>query len=79
MILLMKQAGKYNSSNVNHQFWQRDNQPIKIWDERQYIIKENYIHQNTVVSGFVAHAQDFLYSSACKRSPLIVDVCEFKQ
>jgi len=79
MILLMKQAGKYNSSNVNHQFWQRDNQPIKIWDNRQFKIKENYIHQNPVVTGFVAHAHDFLYSSACKKSPLIVDVCEYKQ
>jgi hypothetical protein len=47
---------------------------IKIWDIMQFKIKENYIHQNPVHGGFVARAQDFLYSSASKHSPLIVDI-----
>jgi REP element-mobilizing transposase RayT len=74
MISLMKQAGKNNMLNKSHQFWQNDNQPIKIWDIMQFKIKENYIHQNPVLGGFVARAQDFLYSSASKHSPLIVDI-----
>ena len=77
MILLMKQAGKHNNLNKNHQFWQNDNQPIKIWSSRQFNIKENYIHQNPVVAGFVTKAQDFLYSSACKLSPLTIDPFPF--
>ncbi len=73
LIGLLNKAGKKNVLNVNHQFWQNYNQPIVIYDNRTFLIKQNYIHQNPVRAGFVVNDYDYLYSSACELSPLIVD------
>ena len=73
MIGLMNKAGKKNILNTNYQFWQNYNQPIIINDNRTFLIKQNYIHQNPVRAGFVVNDYDYLYSSASELSPLIVD------
>ena len=73
MIKLFENAGKLNGLNKNHQIWQNKNQPIIISNNKQYLIKQNYIHQNPVLAGFVANDYEYLYSSACGDSPLKVD------
>lgn len=73
IIRLMENAGKKNGLNQNHQFWQNDNQPILIDNNQQFLIKQNYIHENPVRSGYVAESHEFLYSSANERSPLKID------
>jgi len=66
-------AGKINSANKYHQFWQNDNYPIVIDSNKQFTVKQNYIHENPVRSGFVAQPHEYLYSSANEQSPLKVD------
>jgi len=73
MVELFEQAGKLNSLNKNFQVWQNKNQPIIMTNNKQFLIKQNYIHQNPVVAGVVANDYDYLYSSACEGSPLKVD------
>lgn len=64
LLWMMERAGKKNSNNGNWQFWQQDNHPIELWDNYMQEQKLNYLHQNPVVAGFVARAEDYCYSSA---------------
>ena len=65
VLWLFERAGKKNKNNRNAQFWQQHNQPIelgrKAYDVDNYM---DYIHDNPVRAGFVAKAEDYLYSSA---------------
>ncbi|OQX78447.1 MAG: hypothetical protein B6D61_05500 [Bacteroidetes bacterium 4484_249] len=73
MIKLFENAGKLNKLNKNFQVWQNKNQPIIMSNYKQFLVKQNYIHQNPVLAGFVANDFEYLYSSAGEDSPLIVD------
>jgi REP element-mobilizing transposase RayT len=73
IIKLLQNAGQKNVLNKNHQFWQNNNQPILISSTRQFLVKQNYIHQNPVQAGIVENDFDYLYSSANENNPLEVD------
>jgi len=57
-------AGKYDNRITKYRFWQDRNHPIEITSSEFMKQKMNYIHQNPVRAGFVANAEDYLYSSA---------------
>lgn len=73
IIRLLENAGKINSLNKNHQFWQNDNQPILIINHEQFLTKQKYIHQNPVRAEFVVNDYEYLYSSASEFSPLKIN------
>ncbi|HPG72948.1 MAG TPA: transposase [Bacteroidales bacterium] len=73
LIMAFKNAALTNSLNKNHQFWQNDNQPILIKNQKTFLIKQNYIHQNPVRAGYVANDYEYLYSSASIHCPLTID------
>jgi putative transposase len=56
MLWMMQRAGKLNNNNKDWQFWQQNNKPLEINNERMYVEVVHYIHQNPVVSGFVYEA-----------------------
>ncbi len=58
--------------DAQQQFWETGNYPEEIETEWFYQQKENYIHMNPVKSGFVPSPADWLFSSACPESPLLV-------
>ena len=64
MIQIFKEAGKANSRNTDHQFWQKDNQPKIILTHDFAAQKLNYIHNNPVEAGIVEKAEEYIYSSA---------------
>lgn len=64
LLWMMERAGKKNGNNKDFQLWQQDNHPIELWDNYMMEQKLEYLHQNPVVSGFVAKAEDYVYSSA---------------
>ena len=64
MLGMMKTAGEKNSQNNEFQFWQQDNHPIELFDQKILHQKLDYIHYNPVVAGIVEHPEDYLYSSA---------------
>jgi putative transposase len=65
-------ANKY-SQNANYMFWQKTSYPIEIFSKEMMEQKSTYIRYNPVVAGIVIEPEYYLYSSACKRSPLIMD------
>ncbi len=73
IVKLLENAGQKNVLNKNHQFWKNNNQPILISNTNQFLVKQNYIHQNPVRAGIVVFDHEYLYSSACESSPLKVD------
>jgi REP element-mobilizing transposase RayT len=64
ILWMMQRAGKKNSNNMDWQLWRQDNHPILISDADMLAQKLAYIHNNPVEAGFVAHPEDYLYSSA---------------
>jgi hypothetical protein len=64
MLAIMTKVGKQNSQNLSFQFWQQDNHPIELYDNRILHQKLDYIHYNPVVAGIVEKPEDYLYSSA---------------
>ncbi len=64
LLWMMRRAGKKNSNNSYHQFWQQDNHPMELWDNYMMETKLEYLHKNLVVSGFVDKAEDYFFSSA---------------
>ena len=63
--LFVDDAGKYR-------FWQETNAPKKIENPDFYRQKLNYIHENPVRKGYVAHPEHWIWSSANIASPLII-------
>ncbi|WP_321345710.1 transposase [uncultured Draconibacterium sp.] len=59
-----QKAGALASNVSKNQFWRHDNRPIELWSNKVIDEKINYIHQNPVEKGYVARAEDYLYSSA---------------
>jgi REP element-mobilizing transposase RayT len=60
----MLKAGQANSKNSKHQLWRNDNHPIELYTNEVISQKVDYIHNNPVLEGIVASAEDYLYSSA---------------
>ncbi len=64
MLWLMKRAGIKNKNNNDFQFWQQDNKPIELTDNKLINQKLDYIHSNPVRAGIVSNPEDYIYSSA---------------
>ena len=64
IVWMMERAGKANSNNKNHQFWQQHSHPIELNTNRLMEQKLEYIHHNPVKAGIVLSPQEYLYSSA---------------
>ena len=64
MLKLFKYYAKYNKNNTTYQLWQRGNHPIELASDKWIVQKLQYIHQNPVRAGLVAHAEEYVYSSA---------------
>jgi hypothetical protein len=47
-----------------YKFWDQDNHPIELFDNKIMQQKLDYIHNNPVEAGFVDKAEEYLYSSA---------------
>ena len=64
MLKFLSIAGSNNSRNKDFQFWRQDNHAIEVYSNFVIDQKIEYIHQNPVVEGWVANAEEYLYSSA---------------
>jgi putative transposase len=64
MLWMFERAGIKNSNVKHRQFWQQNNMPIEIWSFKVFEQKLNYIHNNSVETGFVVDPIDWKYSSA---------------
>lgn len=64
MLYMMYQAGSSNKSNKDFQLWQYHYHPIELNSNFLLEQKFEYVHLNPVKAGFVAKAEDYLYSSA---------------
>ncbi len=64
LLKMFERAGKEKSNISKYQFWQHHNKPIELWSEKVIKQKIDYIHNNPVISGFVASPEDWKYSSA---------------
>ena len=64
MLYRFEFAGKYDNRITKYRFWQDVNHPIELSSNEFIELRMNYIHQNPVRAGFVANAEDYLYSSA---------------
>ena len=53
------EEGKQNSNNTSNQFWQQDNHPIELYNNKMIEQKLNYLHDNPVESGFVIKQADY--------------------
>ena len=50
---MMERVAKKKSNVKQRQFWQQHNKPIELWSDKVIQQKIDYIHNNTVESGFV--------------------------
>jgi hypothetical protein len=66
LIDLFEKAGKANSHNTKHQFWQQDNHPIELQTNEIVKQKLDYIHNNAVEGGIVYEPHHYVYSSAAQ-------------
>jgi REP element-mobilizing transposase RayT len=55
---------KYNKRVGEQQLWTHENHAIELSTNDMMDTRLNYIHENPVKAGIVAHAEDYLYSSA---------------
>jgi len=63
MIEIFEAEGRRNSNNTKYQFWQQDNHPIELTNNKMMEQKLDYIHNNPVEQGFVIRAQYYPWSS----------------
>ena len=64
MLWMMEKAAKKNSNSAKFQLWQPESHPIELTNNKIAHQKLDYTHYNPVEAGFVARAEDWLYSSA---------------
>jgi len=64
MLYRFEYAGKYDKRITKYRFWQDTSHLIELVSNEFIMKRLNYIHQNPVRAGFVANAEDYLYSSA---------------
>ena len=59
-----QKAGVKSSSVKQYQFWRHDNKPIKLWSNKVFDEKINYIHNHPVEEGLLTYLEEYIYSSA---------------
>ena len=64
MLWMIERAGRRNAYKTKYQFWQQEDHPIELNTNDPQWQRLRYLHQNSVVAGFVDAPEDFLYSSA---------------
>lgn len=64
ILWMVERAGMKNGNNKKYQFWQQNNKPIELTDNRIIEQKLEYLHNNPVEEGFVNEPYDYKYSSA---------------
>jgi REP element-mobilizing transposase RayT len=64
MLYRFEFEGKNDKRITKYRFWQDKSHPIELFSNEFINGRMNYIHQNPVRTGFVANAEDYLYSSA---------------
>lgn len=64
MLQIFRDAGEANSNNKDHQFWQQHNKPIELFSNGMIGRYMNYLHENPEKSGYVEHAEDYVYCTA---------------
>jgi REP element-mobilizing transposase RayT len=64
LLHMFRYHAKYASDNEEFKLWTSDNHPEEIYSDSFFRCKLNYIHQNPVRAGIVAHPSEYLYSSA---------------
>lgn len=66
MLSMFKFVASGHDKNEKYQFWTHENHPILLDPMRPEMLHQriHYIHQNPVRAGIVAHADEYLYSSA---------------
>ncbi|MGL1885573.1 MAG: transposase [Reichenbachiella sp.] len=62
--MVFEYHAKYNKRAENMQFWTHENHAVEMNSNDLWNSRVNYIHQNPVRAGWVAQAEDYLYSSA---------------
>ena len=72
MKIVFQYNARFQRQNADNMFWQKTNHPVDCYSPKVMEQKINYIHQNPVRAGFVANAEDWWYSSANPRSPIVV-------
>lgn len=73
---LLHQFRFYAKSRENYglyHVWHYANYATHIYSREVFEQKRDYIHMNPVRAGIVARPEDYIYSSACADSPLMVD------
>ena len=70
LLFLYRYFAKKNKQYSLHHFWQYTNHPTILYSAKVINQKEEYIHNNPVRAGLVTHPHYWLYSSACRESPL---------
>ena len=63
---IFRNAGKANTQNTKHQFWQHDNHPIELATNEMIQQRLDYIHNNPVEAGIVYEPHHYVYSSAAQ-------------
>lgn len=71
LLEMFEDYGGANSNNSKYQFWQQDNHPVELSDNKMQDERLNYIHDNPVKAGYVYRPEDYVYSSA-------IDYCDEK-
>jgi putative transposase len=71
LLQMFENYGRANANNTKYQFWQQDNHPVELSDNKMQDERLNYIHENPVKAGYVYKAEEFVYSSA-------IDYCDEK-
>ncbi len=80
MIKIFERMGRKNPNNKKYQFWQQDNHPIELTNNKMVENVLAYIHNNPVKKGYVDKPEDFIWSSSinyCGKKGLIdIDLIE---
>jgi putative transposase len=63
-VWIFQSAGKNNSNNKNHQFWQQDNHTIELSTNAMIDQRLHYIHMNSVKERIIDEPEHYVYSSA---------------
>ena len=64
LLKAFEEDGAKNPNNIIYQFWQQDNHPIELTDNKMIDQKLDYLHNNPVEAGFVNEPEYYSYSSA---------------
>ena len=64
MLKMFEFSASRNKRNEKYQFWRHENHAEELECNEIIDQKINYIHENPVKAGFVANAEDYIYSSA---------------